>query len=480
MGLIQGRTRVAPSLENVSAAVLAVCVVLTSCGSSSVASVVARGQSARWGALLLLVVASGVAVRRARGVTAGRLTVAVGGIVGVLVVVALLSATWSIAPRLTFERAVSFGALLVAGVGFAYAAPSRPALPRALVAGIVAGASFVAFLGLVVLAFDHADAVQAATAITPWRYRGFGLNPDTIPMLAAVALPPAVWLAWSGLRRGRALATPAVLLLLGTIGFSGSRGGAIAAAAGIAAFGLVLSSSMRGRLVAAVATAAVILGSVALGHVATVTSNAPTVAVPAAPSVTGGSGSGSGTGHHGKAAQGGGTQQPVSDFGLGRLEDELDRPGPSGTLAHRSIFSTSGRLEAWAGAFHTGNSRPFLGFGFGTEERSFVDRYFNFQGSRPENSWLGMYLQLGAVGVLLLLAIWLSAGVVALRAVRGRLVGDVALAAALAGAVVAAVVLSLVQSYLYSVGNVATVAVWVSLFLLIAAPAAKEPVADVR
>jgi hypothetical protein len=74
----------------------------------------------------------------------------------------------------------------------------------------------------------------------------------------------------------------------------------------------------------------------------------------------------------------------------------------------------------------------------------------------------------------------LSAGVVALRAVRGRLVGDVALAAALAGAVVAAVVLSLVQSYLYSVGNVATVAVWVSLFLLIAAPAAKEPVADVR
>jgi hypothetical protein len=41
-------------------------------------------------------------------------------------------------------------------------------------------------------------------------------------------------------------------------------------------------------------------------------------------------------------------------------------------------------------------------------------------------------------------------------------------AAALAGVAVAAVVLTLVQSYVYSVGNVATVTVWICLMLLFA------------
>ena len=158
---------------------------------------------------------------------------------------------------------------------------------------------------------------------------------------------------------------------------------------------------------------------------------------------------------------------PAGGYNPGALINEVGRPlyNVSGIVVRHEI-GTSGRLQAWEGALHQGDQRPLLGFGFGTEERVFVDRYYTFEGSRPENSYLGLYLQLGAVGLLLLLAGWyilLSAYVAILR---GAPAVDRSVASVCAGVVCAGLLLTIVQSYVYSVGNIASVSFWICAFLL--------------
>jgi hypothetical protein len=104
--------------------------------------------------------------------------------------------------------------------------------------------------------------------------------------------------------------------------------------------------------------------------------------------------------------------------------------------------------------------RPLLGFGFGTEAKAFVDRYYGFFGDLPENSYLGIALQLGLVGLAALIALL---AVLVVRARRGLTAGW---AAACAGVVAAGLAVAVVQSYLYSVGNIATATFWVAAFLL--------------
>jgi O-antigen ligase len=105
------------------------------------------------------------------------------------------------------------------------------------------------------------------------------------------------------------------------------------------------------------------------------------------------------------------------------------------------------------------------GYGFGTEDRVFVDRYVFFNSNVPENSYIGLFLQLGLVGLALLGAFTLFAIVRALRTAGGPN------AAACAAVVAAGLVLALFQSYLYAAGNNATAAFWISGFLLFAVTA---------
>jgi hypothetical protein len=89
----------------------------------------------------------------------------------------------------------------------------------------------------------------------------------------------------------------------------------------------------------------------------------------------------------------------------------------------------------------------------------------------PENSYLGLFLQVGAAGLALFLglaAALLARAGLALGALRGerRL-----LVAALTGVFVAGLVLGIFQSYLYAPGNNATGALWICAFLLAAATA---------
>jgi O-antigen ligase len=122
------------------------------------------------------------------------------------------------------------------------------------------------------------------------------------------------------------------------------------------------------------------------------------------------------------------------------------------------VFDTSGRVHAWEGALRQGDDRPLLGYGFGTEEKVFVDRYRDFEGGVPENSFIGLFLQLGAVGLAVFLALLAALVGAALRA--GGRVAAVGLAVLATG-----IVLAVVQSYVYAVGNVATLGVWICAFL---------------
>jgi O-antigen ligase len=133
----------------------------------------------------------------------------------------------------------------------------------------------------------------------------------------------------------------------------------------------------------------------------------------------------------------------------------------------RELLGSSGRQFVWRAALSTAAQRPGAGYGFGTEDRAFVDRYANFAGGVPENSYIGIFLQLGVAGLVsfaLLLATIVASGFGALPRSGA--------AAACAGVVTAGLVAAVVQSYIYSVGNVATVTFWVAAFLLAAIGAA--------
>ena len=131
----------------------------------------------------------------------------------------------------------------------------------------------------------------------------------------------------------------------------------------------------------------------------------------------------------------------------------------------RSIFGSSGRIDAWGGALHEAARRPVVGHGFGTEQAVFVDRYYRFVGALPENSYLGLALQLGLVGLLALAALVVVLARGGIRALGGP---RSALAAAGLGVLAAGLVAAVAQSYLYSVGNIAAAALWIPSFMLAA------------
>jgi O-antigen ligase len=301
----------------------------------------------------------------------------------------------------------------------------------------------VALAGLVVAVASPHDSVQAATRSVGRRYRGIGVNPNTVAMLFAVgvSLSAALWLEEQS-RRARALAAGAFLLLAASIVAAGSRGAAAAAVAGLLVLAVAHSRGAVPRAVAAGAAVALAVTAVLVTAVSAPLSEAEAARAKTFPV--------------------GSTEKytPNDAQYIVRLEDELGS-GSSGTS--RSVFDTSGRLQAWRGALRQGDDRPLLGYGFGTEEAVFVDRYRDFEGGVPESSFIGLFLQLGAFGVAFFLALLAALVAAAMRA--GGRTAAVGLAVLATG-----IVLAVVQSYAYAVGNVATLGVWMCAFL----PAGRE------
>jgi O-antigen ligase len=351
--------------------------------------------------------------------------------------VAAASTLWSTDPRLTLERTFSIGLALLAAAALGLGSSRRPGAVERLLVSVLAGALAVAVAGLAVLVVAPGDALQSATATIPGRYRGIGQNPNTVPLLLALAVPLALWL-WTS---RKALAAGALLLFDGSIVASGSRGALIAALAGAVVWVATLRRPWRLRLALLAAAAAVFAADVAImqvpkplpaaGHPATRPERALTNAQFVVP-----------------------------------LEDELGRPGKGAPPIRRTLFGTSGRARAWDGALHQIARRPVAGYGFGTEQFAFVDRYYGFDSSVPESSYIGAALQLGVVGLAALLALLGAIGMVAVRAVRTLTGQALAEARACASVVVAGVVLGVTQSYLTSPGNLASSTFWIAALCL--------------
>jgi hypothetical protein len=416
----------------------ALTVLLVACGSSSVHTLLRIGHPGRWAALVLLLGASAWWAWERR--TSLHVDPAIAGAAAFLVLLCVVSSAWSVDPRLTLERAITLGVLALAALLIAQAVGGRPADAERVVVGLVAGSVAVALAGLLVLALAHHDAVEVATTDVPPRFKGMGQDPNTASLLFAVATPIAVWLvATARSLPRRAAFTAALALLVGSIVASGSHGALISAAIGSVVVALLVPGRLPLRLAAVAAVAAL----AALGFwIETLPQPSSTNPPPAT------------------------AQAPTPPPKPGYVDAEINTPldgelgiPPPGQSLRRTLTTSSGRTQAWRGAIRQAAQRPVVGYGFGTESRVFIDRWWIFTGDVPESSYIGIALQLGIAGLIAFAAVLLALGRGARRRSReSAALGIGVLAAALAAAVG--------QSYIYSVGNVATVTVWVGAFLL--------------
>jgi len=476
------------SLEHLAAGTLAVCIVGFTCGSSSIPAVKSDAQSLRWIPLFVLWVVGVALAARLRGLTLRGATAAVVLLGGFFVGLMLVSTSWSGDPSLTFERAVSFAIVLTATGALGVASAREPRLARLLLGGIVAGIGIVTAVGLLMLLWREGYAAQLRAPSVAWRFRGLGENPNTVSMLAGVATPIIVWAIFSAATVARRVAAGATLVMAYvTISLSGSHGAILAAFAGTIVFGLFLVPRRKG-FVAVVVTTLAFFGAVRVSQIPHTTTvggiPAPSVATSSAPATSkpGGSGAGSskGTPHKPnhvvppkvvppkvvppKVVPPKVVPPPTTDLPMDGLSSEVGAPSPG----KRTLLGNSGRVQAWRGAIEQGNERPILGYGFGTEEHVFFDRYQTFEGDRPENSFVGLYLDLGLVGLVAFLAFCLSILITGMRGLLRLTGSERTMMQASLGAGVAGATVMVVQSFVYSAGDVATLTFWMCAMLLVA------------
>ena len=415
------------------------------------------GRIVRWAALALLAAAAvGYALtRRPRRAAIGTGTALAALLALALLTLALLSTLWSPFMSLTLGRAASLLALFTAVCSIAYGAQGRQEAAGQALLGVLAGAVAVAILGLLNLWADPDRAIVPATAGSPARYNGLGGNPNMMPMLLALALPLAAWAFVEARSRwGKAAAVGTFLLFDLSIAASGSRGALLAACAGLLALAPALAGDRRRRLALAAGAVALLAANLALTEIPPNAERDPAILNPAF-----------------------GEKRPIAPSDLEAdipLQSEIGFPAPGSPAGERELLQSSGRTEAWRGALEQAGERPLVGYGFGTEERVFVDRYYVFTSDRVENSFLGLLLQLGAIGValvLVLLSIVVAQGwrVVNRPQFDGRLVAGACLSVVAAG-----IVLALTQSFMTSVGSPPTAPFWLAAALLTALVAASR------
>jgi O-antigen ligase len=375
-------------------------------------------------------------------------------VVGAFAALGLLSVAWSPDVGLTAERALAFAALIAAAAALGLGVVGRPRAAGQIMLALLVGTALIALGGLFELWHAYDQAILPATKGQGARYNGIGQNPNQIPMLISLTLPFALWAVREtrGWQRGAAVGV--ALLLAGSLVASGSRGAVIAASAGCLVYLLAVLPTHR---------VAVALGTTAALVLAIVGTQLPQPAPENPP-----------------LYETFGRTPKLSAFDLNGqlpLESEFGFPGENvETGDTRTLFFSSGRLQAWELAVGQGLDRPIAGYGFGTEDETFVDRSYLFVSQAVENSFIGVFLQLGVVGVALIL---LAFALPVVRWVRSRssLEGEAAeCAAACAGAVVAGIVLAVPQSYLTAVGSPPTATFWIAFFLLAAlvvSPAAR-------
>lgn len=420
----------------------AVAVFLFACGSSSVHVLLDVGRPGRWVVLVVLLALAMGWVGRGRHVLA--VDPAVAGATALVSALAVVSTGWSVDPRLTLERGATLTALAVTALLVAQAVEGREADAQRVLAGLLAGSVLVAVAGLVLLAVSHHDAVEIATTDVPARFRGMGQDPNTASLLFAVAAPIATWFVASARSRPRRLvSTGALALLAGSIVASGSHGAVIAAGAGCGIVALLAPGRMSRAALAGAAVVAAVGVALWIETLPQPSKASADVAraIPTPPA-----------------------KQGYLDAEINNpLNGELGIPLPGQPVLRRTLVSSSGRTAAWGGAIRQAAQRPVAGYGFGTESTVFIDRWWTFTGDVPENSYIGIALQLGIAGLVAFAGLFAALGRSALAKARKARHG---VPDASIGVIAAALLAACVQSYIYAVGNIATLTVWLSAFLL--------------
>ncbi|MFN2468596.1 MAG: O-antigen ligase family protein [Gaiellaceae bacterium] len=435
------------ALELVLPLTIAGTVFAFTCGSSAVIPVLRVGRPLRW---ICLVTLCGLALlhlvlERPRPVRPPAWLLGLAALAGL----GALSAVWSVDPRLTLGRAGSLALLFLTAAALGIAGASRPETARRVLLGIVAGVVAVAVAGLVVLAVLYDEAVQSASSQYPWRYRGLGENPNTVALLLGVTLPLAGWLVLAARTRRARVAGIAVFGLLdGSLVASGSRGALLAAFPALLVLVLLAGGPARRRSWLAAAVAVLALANLGVQQL---------------PS----------------PSPGGEPSRPAfsRDASLSLpLEAEIGRGGPGGRppAIRRKLLGGSGRGQAWPAAVGQALERPVAGYGFGTEAEVFVDRFYFFASALPENSYIGLLLQLGVAGLIAFLAAAAALLGAARRSLREAPQAERLTLAAATSVAVAALLGGVTQSYLLSVGNVATSSVWICAFLAASASLARR------
>lgn len=457
-------------------------IVVFAAGSGSVARLKHLASEGRWVVLFAeLGLAGALAWRTVRVVGMPRGLWFFGLFAAAFAALGMLSTAWSPTPRVTFERAVSLGVLFTTAACVAAAVGYDSRSRRRVFVGIGIGAGIVAVIGFLMLALGLPGAAQEASRVTPWRFRGFGENPNTIPVLGAAAMPVITWL-WltTSERVPRFVWAVFFVALLATAVATQSRGGLIGAFVGVSLVLGLLIERWPHKATAIASFGAVVALGIVLRQATQPQPPAFYSSVKPAPHLA--------TVVPYKPSRGSKTPAPAASRGsktpAPATVNKLRPPRP--TAAYRTAelpprdseigFPTlsrsgvsdiaSGRVAAWAGALQLIKEEPLLGYGFGTESRIFVDRWYYFESDLPENSTIGILLQLGVVGFGLmaaLLALLVAGGVSALRvgAAETRSLAVVGL-----GTLAGAVTVTFIQSYIYSVGNVASESVWIVAFLL--------------
>ena len=450
------------TLERAVQATTAATILVFVLASGSILSWLQPARFLRWPVLLVLAALSvALALRRGGRPPTSAFVIAVAAFAGL----ALLSVLWSPRPLLSGAHAGLFVLSLATCAALAWASWGRPNTVSLVVDGVLLGLALVAVGGLVLLAVEYDRAVMPATTEFAARYQGLGGGPNTATMVMALGVPLAAQRLLRGERWSRVGVGVLLGLLLGSIVASGSRGALLAAFGGLAVFAVLTAHASRRKALA--------LGGVAAALVvAVVVMRAPDPLPPGTPSTF----VPPFAGHSAKSPF-----QPKGDFVdanfVLRLEDDVGHPGlgvADTRRRTRTLLNSSGRAQAWTGTLGLVAERPIAGYGFGLEDKIFVDRYIKFHSAVPENSYLGLSLQLGAAGILALVTIFVLLFATGASAFRGLDDRARLLLAACAGAVVGGLVLAGFQSFLYAIGSNAALTFWLAAFMVAAAAATRE------
>lgn len=320
--------------------------------------------------------------------------------VALFVTLAFASATWSVDPGLTLQRAASVALLFMA----VFALAARAWATRQDVLRDLAVVAFVLVAALIVGLVGYARGAEWASQAS--RFRGILENPNSVGVVGALLIPVAF--GFAGWRRGgrRMWWSVVGLLALVSLVLSESRSGLIGAGLGLLT--ILMVGSRRSAAQRSI----------------------PFVIV--------------------------GLSIAVLLIGVSRAPDRLQ------DAAGRRIEFESGaggRFDAWRLAWDLCRDRPGTGWGFGTTEQVFGVRVpalvsQTFQGGLVHNGYLQTLLEIGPMGLVLLIsALWR----IVRRAIGGSL--DVARSGVI-GAVVAGLVSQMGESGITSAGSIFAFNFW--------------------